>query len=549
MPTDSSLTTPWRIALWASAVAVVVPLWCAHHLPFSDWPEQVAAMATLCHYWTPGFRNAEHYQLALANSQYLLFHVVGALLSIPLGSAERACRVLLTAVGFAYPFALRSLLRALGRDERLALAGAAAFWSRPLTMGFLPYVAAVPFVLWGSALVVEQLRAPTRRRTVGLVCVSLALCYLHASAYLLFVIIVVALVATRALGAGDRSVVRAIRSLAFLVPSAVPAVIWFVYGSIANRASSLSAPGQVVFMPKVELLWQFPGWTLDVWSGHADEVSALLFWVGLLGFLLARHARARAGSTRSEGSRLAWVPLACALLSYVALPYRVGAGYMLNLRMAIFIALFAPLLLPSGRRGLRATLPLSLLLASTLVGAANAAVQVHTAERDELGDVDRLIDRMRPGSRMLGLTFHVSSAHMRWAPWTFLGAYHRSRAGGVAELSFSSLAHWPIRYRPEAAPPSKRSLFWTFDSCRYRNQIDGPYYDYMLVRGNVDPFRDAPPGPRFRKVDTERDFTLYEKVSGPDVPPWPAWPVADRGPCESRRSLERMAGVGAAAGG
>ncbi len=36
-------------------------------------------------------------------------------------------------------------------------------------------------------------------------------------------------------------------------------------------------------------------------------------------------------------------------------------------------------------------------------------------------------------------------------------------------------------------------------------------------------------------VDAEREFVLYERVQGATHP---AWAVADRGPCESRRSLE-----------
>jgi hypothetical protein len=72
----------------------------------------------------------------------------------------------------------------------------------------------------------------------------------------------------------------------------------------------------------------------------------------------------------------------------------------------------------------------------------------------------------------------------------------------------------------------------------YRNEVDGRYYDYVLTRGNVDPFRDAPPGPRWRATVHEKEWTLWEKIPGAENP---AWTVQDRGPCESRRTLEAMA--------
>jgi hypothetical protein len=56
------------------------------------------------------------------------------------------------------------------------------------------------------------------------------------------------------------------------------------------------------------------------------------------------------------------------------------------------------------------------------------------------------------------------------------------------------------------------------------------YFDYLLVRGPVDPSAHAPAGPRWRVLDREREWTLYEKTDedpgtgteddyGPCVPP------------------------------
>jgi hypothetical protein len=499
----------------------VAPLWCAAFLPFSDMPEQVAVVSTLRHWLDPAFRFQESYTLAFGKSQYLLYHVVAAALSVLTGGAETANLVLLTLVGLAFPYALRALCRALERDERLALFAIPAFWSRPLTMGFLPYVASVPAATYGLALVVRYARAPTRGRAAGLAAIAVALFYLHANAYVLFVGASIVLLVW--LGAARR--------VLWLAPSAALAAAWTVWGSIANRASSLRDPGQVGFIRESEAVRQFPEWAHDIWRAHFDEACAVAVW-GAFALLLLLSRR----GGRRPLDAAAWIPLAAAVVLYFALPYRVGAGVMLNVRLAVFVVMFAPLVL----RPARGALPRAALAAVACAGvvlSVGSAVEARAEDRDELGDIDRLLDRMPPGSRVLTLTFHVTSEYVHWAPWTFFGAYHRTRVGGVSSESFCELAHWPVRFRPGAAPPPKPSLFWTFDSCGYRNATDGPYYDYVLARGNVDPFRDAPPGPRWRRIDTEKDWVLYERDPGAANP---AWPVADEGPCESRRSLERL---------
>ena len=110
-----------------------------------------------------------------------------------------------------------------------------------------------------------------------------------------------------------------------------------------------------------------------------------------------------------------------------------------------------------------------------------------------------------------------------------------ARAGGVSEPSFSVLGHWPIHFRSAAAPPSKPEAFWEFSPCAFRNTTDGPYFDYVLVRGRVDPFADAPPGPVFMPILRESDWTLYAKVTNAESPPDSA---PDEGPCVARPRKE-----------
>jgi hypothetical protein len=518
----------------------VVPLWVPRFLPFTDQPEHVAAIATLAHWFDPAWRFQEHYTLALGTSQYLLYHLVGALLALVTGSAESGNLVLLTLVGLAFPYATRSLLVALGKDPRVALLACPAFYSRPLVVGFLPYVAAAPFVLFALSIVVKQATSPTRWRAVGLACLAFALFYLHVNAFVLFVLIAACftwILDPRTPPAGGTRATRAFARLArlalqmaWLVPAAIAAANWALHGELATgKSASLRDQGQVIYRPGAEIVHEFPMWAHDIWRSHTDEWTACAFWALVLWLAFQRGRR-----ERSRDALIAWTPFACTAVFYLALPFQVGAGAMLNVRLALFLTLFV-LLVARPQPGRASDLAFGAAVVLGLVVAANAAWQMRQAEREELGNFDAILAQTKPGTRLISLVFQPTSARTQVASWVHMGSYHRARKGGVASFSFSELRHWPIRYRAGAAPPDKPETFWEFNPCVFRNAADGPYYDYVLTRGNIDPFRDAPPGPRWRVATRERDWTLYEKLPGE---PNPAWTVADTGPCESRRVLE-----------
>jgi hypothetical protein len=524
----------FQLALAFAALACAAPLWTVRILPFSDLPEQIAVIATFAHWGEPAWSGA--YVLDIGKSQYLLYHLVGALLATVLGSAEHANLVLLSAVAIASPYAFRSLLRALDGDERLALFAVPVFWSRPLLMGFAPYVASVPVTAWALALAARQFAAPRRARAPALAGITVALFFLHVDPFLLFVL--AACLMRSVLGVRDAirgegaraaaiasSAVATAKDLAWLAPGLLIAGAWALLGSLRGSV----ARRHVRFHGPAELLHEFPAWSADIWRSHIDEACSVVIWTAFALLVV------QAGSRRRDRwkAALAAAPFVAAIALYAMLPYSIGPAVMLNVRIAVFVTLFAPLLIERVD-GLAGAIPLGAVALATFTLAGDAAFELRRIEREDLGDVDRLLAHVRPSARVLTLPFHVTSPRVHWAPWTFIGSYARARRGGVSAFSFSEIPHWPLHFRPDAAPPRK-ALFWTFDACGYRNEIDGAYYDYVIARGNINPFRDAPPGPMFRRVDAEREFTLYERVPGATTPPWT---VPDRGPCESRRSLE-----------
>src|SRR5688572_11794987 len=109
----------WRVLLIAVAIITAAPLLAVRYLPFTDLPEHVAAIATTARL-LPGGGGSADYELALGQSQYLVYDLIGAIFTRLLGGdANLANRLTLAIVAVLWPFAMRSLLRALDRDERI----------------------------------------------------------------------------------------------------------------------------------------------------------------------------------------------------------------------------------------------------------------------------------------------------------------------------------------------------------------------------------------------------------------------------------------------
>jgi hypothetical protein len=353
---------------------------------------------------------------------------------------------------------------------------------------------------------------------VGLACVACLLFGLHLSAYLVFLGSVVFVAVPL-----YRRPAKIARALAWVAPSVALTAAWALRGSLAVASVPKPESAQVSWTSTRTLVQQLPIWAHDIWRSHVDEGCAVVLSVALVALALQRG---RPPDDRWL-ARAAWAPLVFAALAYGFLPYNVGPAVMLDTRMATFVILFAPVVL-APRPGLAGTLPLVAVFASHLVGVADSVVEVRRTDSEELGDVDRLLDRIPPGARVLTLPVHLTSRHTHWPPWVFLGSYHLARAGGEADMSFTRIRHWPIRDLP-TVDDARRPLFWTLAPCSFRNAYDGPSADYLLVRASRDIFRGHPQGPRWRRIDQEREWFLYEREPGAD---WPATgDRADPGPC------------------
>jgi len=507
----------WRRSLLICALLTIAPLFLTRHLPFCDLPEHVAVIATLRHWWDPAWRSQELYAFAGAGkTQYLLYYVVGALLAVPFGNAETANLAMLCAVGVGFPYALRELLRALGRDERLAVFACPLFWNRALAEGLVNYVASIPLAVWGIALAARQAEEPTRRRFAGLALLSLALFYVHLGGFIVFAagaVLVTAVLATRTGPKGGRRFPgwRSLAGLAWLAPCAVASAAFALTSAVTHPERSQGAQAGVVrFTPTLFLLRELPAWMHDFWRSWGDDACAAVAWVALASLLVGRvPAGTDDGRRRLAGAGL----FALALALYFFLPAQVSFAFLLDVRNAPFVGLFATLLVPA-RAEQRARWPAIAMTAAAALLAVHGAWQMHAYDRDEARDFDEVLRNLPRGKRLLSLVFQQRSAYANVTPFVHFGAYYRIRYGGIASFSFAELPHWPVQYRPEQAPPRKQIVFWDWSPCLYRNTKDGPYFDFVMARGELDPFAGDPPGPRWRAIGGAGEWRLWARDAG-----------------------------------
>ena len=183
----------------------------------------------------------------------------------------------------------------------------------------------------------------------------------------------------------------------------------------------------------------------------------------------------------------------------------------MNERYAIVAALLVPAALRP-RAGPAGAIPLLVTAALALAISLHSGVRIHQFGA-EAGGFDALLAKAPPARRLQAVVREPTSAVAKFMPYHHFAALYRARFGGVAEYSFADLPQSPVRYRPEAAPPAKPSG-WEWDQT-FRNDVDGPYFDYLLWGGQADAFAPGDTGPRWRLVGADGRWSLFEKVAQP----------------------------------
>jgi hypothetical protein len=394
------------------------------------------------------------------------------------------------------------------------------FFSRALSIGFLPYLMSIPL---GLVLVAEAVRAAHRpsaspaRWIAGQVWLALlgtALFYSHLSSLTIFgptaALAVSVVVAARhgAVRASDRREARPRRhgSRALLVDllrrltwTLAPLVLVARLALVGRLSTDVDHPVDApTYMSLSRSLHALPLWVFDNYRHRWDDVAAVGYWLVFFGATVYTLVRVARGRAKIPLVRL--VPLVVAALVYLVTPFRVGAALFLNVRLAPVLVLLAlvPLRLPPLRALTR------FVAFVTTVAAIVFVISARACEAVEAEGLAETLTGIRPGASVLSLSFD-RRPHLTYIPAYLYPASERAATeGGEVGFSFASLPHWSIHYR---RPQVRHRPFWVFAPCEFRNSLDGPRYDYVLVRGGRDPFANEPRGPRYERRAAHGHYT------------------------------------------
>jgi hypothetical protein len=473
----------FKPATWfylAVAFVATAPAWIVKHPPLEDLPLHLATIRTLRSIHDPAFGMDRDLVLELGRTQYVIYYVIGAALATVTGVVAANVILLCGYLGGTV-LALRELLRALGRDERLCLLVVPLLVNVMFVYGLFPFLLGIPVMLLALATAVRHFERPTLRRGVLLAALALALFYSHIFPFGIFGIGFVAMFPWT--------------KPARWVPAAAPVVPallmlgWWTFFTAAGRLVSGATEGFESHRGLTAAISDIPNWFINVLRDGSDEaVTIALALVVVLALGLSVG-----DSEKSKPAARAYtlLPLACIVL-YFNLPEGHGYIWLIAQRFPILFAITAiPLLrMPRGARGAFVT------SAALLVGVGatvNTCMHFIRFEREEVADVDLAIETMAPGKKVCALIYDKGSAIVNNVPFLHFGSYYQAAKGGVVMFTFAGYAHWPVDFRPGHYPPpgkpARERWEWTPEMVPVSEVF--PYYDYVLTRGNG--FR-PPPG-------------------------------------------------------
>ncbi len=495
---------PWRVrpsTLFYLLVALVAtaPAWIVEHPPLQDLPFHVATLRLIRSIHDPAFGFTDVYRLNLLHTEYLLYYLVGWVLSLFVGVKAANVGMMCLYLG-GLPLGMRTLLRALGRDERLAVFAVPLGVNVMFCFGLLPFVFGFPLMLFAIAAAVRHFERPTRGRGGLLGVLTVATFYAHVLPFAIFGVACLALFPWT----------RPRR----WVPSAAPLalglalVAWWILGSKAGGGAMTNLKDSHPFAPYDGAISQFLRWSTNVFRDPSDEL-----WIILLGVV----ALAGAGLSMGERDPAAaaargWfvVPVAC-VAGYFTFGEMLGDVWMFGQRFAVPALLTTvPLLrMPRGGRGVFVTAAAFAVAVGSMVNVCKHFVAF---EKDEVGDLDAALATMGPRAHVAGLIFDRGSSTMSdlYAPFLHFVSYYQVDKGGVVQFAYTGFPHWPVQYRDGQYPPMtypKLRLRWEWTPEQVSVRELYPYYDYVLARG---PGFNPPPGTYHVSYRGER-WTVYER--------------------------------------
>lgn len=276
----SLLGVTWTLVFLLLSVGMVYPIWHAKHPPLQDLPQHLAAISVLKNY--PALGLGHYFELQLLRTQYLAYYLLAQLISYLTG-VTLANKILLCSSLIALPWSIASLLKALGRDPRLAIFAFGLTYNAHLVLGFFNFLAALPLVFWGLTAAVRLREQQTLKRMIVFGLLALVCFYMHVVPFA-FLGLGAVLVLT-----GDSVRATAQRALAF-IPAGIAAIGWLA-STPAGRATLAAAEAaetteRPTYVTVGQALRELPTWLTDVLHRERDD-QLLVAWAALLFLTIA----------------------------------------------------------------------------------------------------------------------------------------------------------------------------------------------------------------------------------------------------------------------
>jgi hypothetical protein len=462
----------------AVAIAASAPAWIVKYPPMTDLPFHMATIRVIHSFHDPRFGFDQNFVLTLGRTQYVFYYIVGSILAYVLGVAK-ASVVLVSAYFAGSVLAMRELLRALGKDERLCFFVVPLLVNILFMYGLFPFLVAIPIMLFGLATAVRYFEAPTLARGVVLTVTCLALFYSHIFPFCLF-------------GLGFALMFpwsrprEWLRAASPVVPALAVLILWLVgtdaghlvLGAATNTAQDPKQPLDVA-------IGDAHNWLTNVFKDTSDE--AVLIATGIVALLAVALTQADGRAQVKKVARAyALLPIACVLLYFNTTQ---GHGYiwLISQRFPILFLITGIPLLPMPR-GMRGAFVAVAAFAVAVASTVNTCAHFIKFQLEEVGDFDQALDAIPGDKKVCALIYDRGSRIMNptLTPFMHFGSYYQVEKGGVIMFTWAGYAHWPFKFREDRLPPEGESarLRWEWTPDLVTTGELYPYYDYVLTRGS-----------------------------------------------------------------
>jgi hypothetical protein len=480
----------------AVAIFATAPAWIVRYPPLQDLPFHVSTLREIHSYGDPAYGFRDDFFLNLTGTQYALYYVVGSALAYVLGVANASVALICLYLGGTV-LAIRALLQAVGKDERLCLFVIPLLVNVMFLYGLLPFVCALPLMFAGLALSVRYFERPSRGRGLALGIVGVALFYAHVVPYALFGIGFAALFPWTQPRKWLAAAAPAVPSLA--------AVLWWVVLSPQGKESAGALGDALKHAPLVESMSRVATWSCDVFRDSSDEWHYLA--LGVVALLAAGLSQGDRDRAKPAARALVAIPIACVVL-FFSTGSLLGDVWLFSERFPVpgLMSLVPLLRMPGGARGWLVTaLAATVGLSSTI----NTCKHFVAFQLQEVGDFDAALDRMEPRKHVAALIYDKGSTIVNDVPFMHFGSYYQARQGGIVQFSNSGALYWPVRFKPGHFPPpgTRPRLRWEWTPEQVPIQELYPYYDYVLTRG----YGFSPPPGTFHLAWRGDHWSLYAR--------------------------------------